>query len=115
MSFCSSTARAPLAILDRAFTLRLPHHQLEIIFDITKGGPKDLRPLFRHAAFGIAHAVELRNVVSGTIAEDHLQQMMECFGQRPYRRLFFCGVAPEQRVGVDQFRASAKAIVDYDE
>jgi uncharacterized protein (TIGR02996 family) len=114
------SAHDACSTLDTAFTLRMPHHQLKIIFDIEEGGPNDLRPLLRHPALQVAHSVELRALIGeqangvpihGTINVDHLRQAMECLGQRPFRLLFFRGVAPEQRAETERFSASTKATV----
>jgi len=91
--------------LERAYTLRMPHHQLEIIMDIEYGNHEDITPLLSHPAFRIAHSIELRTVWRnssngqfrhGPIRESHLHQALRCFGQRVFRNRFFRDVAPER-------------------
>lgn len=92
--------------LERAYTHRRPHHQLEIIMDIEHEDRGDISPLLSHPVFKIAHSVELRTIwrntsngtfLLGPIGESHLRQALRCFDQRVFRRRFFRDV-PDGRV-----------------
>jgi uncharacterized protein (TIGR02996 family) len=83
-----STTNAPKSKLDVAFARRLPHHQIAISLDIGPDAPEDLRPVFRHPAFGVAYAA----TISGYHEEWHARQVMECLAARPYLVLLFRGL-----------------------